>query len=128
MGMFLIMARHYGGYVVVYWLITSILFGLYLKKMQYSNWYLGCIPGVNLWFKKELGGCNILLLALQLYCTVMFFYTGITYLTVLALGLKLYHDFKFASCMMNESSPQVFAFVPLAKYYLMYKESAYEGV
>ena len=103
-------------------------FGFYLKDLGYKNWYIGCIPFANFWMKYQLGGCNFISLFIEAYCSLMFFYTGITYLTVTAFILHLFNDYKFATTMLNVTDPKVYTFVPFAKYYLMLKEAYNEGV
>lgn len=115
-------------WLALYWTVSSVLFGLYIKSTGYAMWYIACVPVANLWVKHELGGCNIVILVVQAYCTIMLFITGLTYLTLLALLLKVGNDYCFANCMLNESSPKLFAFVPLAKYILMFKEARHAGI
>ena len=111
----LLLPRSNPEFVIIPWILMSLMFGYYLKKLEYPNWYLGCLPIVNLWFKRSLGGCNIILLLLQLHGTLMLFYTGFTYITVMALVVRVINDYTFAKCMLNCTSPKLYAFVPFAK-------------
>lgn len=113
--------------LILLWILCSCIFGLYLKATGHPQWYLGCIPIVNLYVRWKLGTIPIPIALIYIWCVLATYIWGWSYLTCFALGIKVYTDSRFAFLYMD-CNRWVYSLVPFARYILMFKEARNERV
>ena len=113
--------------LVLYTLISSVLFGLYLRANEYDKWWVGCIPLIGRFCKWKCGGVFILLpllnALLQLRDTIGGADGIIMFVDLLVFMLE---DFWFAHNYVP-CNPALYGFVPGAKLVYMIKEILNNG-
>ena len=113
--------------IILLWILTSCIFGVYLKSTGHPKWYLGCIPYVNIGLRIPMKVFNIATAIVFAWCITATLIWGFSYLTIVAIVLKVYTDSRFAFYYMD-CNRWIYSLVPFARYYLMFKEARNERV
>lgn len=120
--LYLYYAVKYTWIIWTLFVIQQIAFGVFLWFRREDGWYWGCIPFVNIFKKRELGGIN---LALCIF-TCIFSIAALTSLQptpiCIALILTVIVNKKFAQVYLNYCNPWVYCLVPFGKYVSYNKE------
>lgn len=108
--------------IIMYWVITSVIFGCYAKYLNASHWGLACIPFIGKWYKRSLGGVNCVLVILSMLMELWYFIKGLPIVLLYYIIATSIVDYFFAKVVVEYTTPWKFAFIPFFKYYIMLKE------
>lgn len=115
--------HEYGLLIGAGYVLSALLFGLYLRATNAQKWWVGCIPLVNVTAKKWAAGFSWLLLIPYYLFNILFLIFGDAILySCLALVINVVVNFLFARSYVSTGAA-VYAFVPFAKYVIMFKEA-----
>ena len=103
-------------------IIYSLVFGIFRWFMRDSKWFLGCIPIVNIFYRKSLGYLPIWLTVLYVIylCSFLAFFAFIP--TVFVVIVTPIMNYLFAKNYMMYANPLIYSLVPFGKFYCMARE------
>lgn len=108
-------------YFVGYFLVTAAFRAYYLKATGYDKWWVSFIPFGHIYYRRDLAGVNLWLL-IPLIVFEIIAISGSPYPWIVVWLLNALANYFFGTIYLNKGNALVFGFVPLAKYFVMWKE------
>lgn len=108
-------------YVVGYVIITGLYRAFYLKATGYDKWWLSIIPFGHFFYRRDLSGCPLYLLVPLGVCE-LFAIAGSALFWFPTWLLNCLCNFQFGAVYLNQGNNVIFSFIPLGKYFVMWKE------